>query len=292
MIAVVGSVNRDLVVSTATLPGPGETVLGSRHVETPGGKGANQAVAAARLGATVSFVGRIGDDGAGRMLLAAFSSEGVDVTHLAVTDATRSGLAVITVDDEGENTIVVDPGANALVSRSSVASAAHLLQSATVTLMQLEIPMETVIETAAAAGGTVILNAAPAAALPESLTRRTDIAIVNTPELEFLTGSADPVAAAGLPVPVVIVTLGGDGAALVTAQGVTRFAAPAVDVVDTTGAGDTFCGAVAAAIDGGIDLPSAVRRAVTAASLATTELGARAAMPTATELEAVLSAEG
>jgi ribokinase len=292
MIAVVGSVNRDLIVSAAALPGRGETVLSSGHVEAPGGKGANQAVAAARLGATVSFVGRVGDDAAGRMLAAAFSSEGVDVTHLAVTEALPSGLAVITVDAEGENTIVVDAGANALVGRANVASAAHVLRSAKVTLLQLEIPMETVVEAAAAAGGTVVVNAAPATPLPDSLSRKTHVVIVNVPELETLTGSGDPGSAAGLGAPVSIVTLGAEGAALVTAGGVTRFAAPEVAVVDTTGAGDAFCGAVAAGIDAGLRMEACVQRAVVAAALATTALGARTAMPTAAELDAVLPTQG
>lgn len=292
MIAVVGSVNRDLIVSTGTLPGPGETVLGSGHVEAPGGKGGNQAVAAARLGAIVSFVGRVGDDAAGAMLIDAFTSEAVDVTHLAVSDTVRTGLAVITVDDRGENTIVVDPAANALVGRSNVASAAHVVRSATVTLLQLEIPIETVVEAAAAAGGSVILNAAPVIPLPETLLRRTDILIVNAPELEALTGSSDPESAAALAVPVTVVTLGADGAALVDGTAVTHYEAPEVDVVDTTGAGDTFCGALAAGVDAGLELDEAVSRAVAAASLATTALGARTAMPTADELEAELPTPG
>ena len=286
MIVVVGSVNRDLVINSDALPAPGETVLGSGHLETAGGKGANQAVAAARLGAEVAFVGRVGNDEAGRMLAAAFEADGVDVEHLSTSSMASTGLAVITVDESGENTIVVSPGANGLVGVADVADAGPLLQSAAVTLLQLEIPLRTVREAALAAGGTVILNAAPAQALPDDMVAAADVLVVNEPELETLVGSDDPSEAAGLPVPATVVTLGAEGAAIVADGSVTNYPAPVVDVIDTTGAGDAFCGALAAGIDAGLDLEEAVPRAVIAGALATTAIGARSAMPTVAELDA------
>jgi ribokinase len=286
MIVVVGSVNRDLVVTSETLPGPGETVLGSGHIETAGGKGANQAVAAARLGASVSFVGRVGDDDAGRMLAAAFEADGVDIENLSMSEEAPTGLAVITVDESGENTIVVSPGANGLVGVGDVSDAGAVLRSAAVTLLQLEIPLGTVAEAAQTAGGAVILNAAPAQPLPEDLLAAVNVLVVNQSELEALAGSQDPDSAQRLPVPVTVVTLGAEGAALVAGGSVTRFPAPRVDVVDTTGAGDAFCGALAAGIDAGLEITEALPRAVLVGALATTAVGARTAMPTKDEMDA------
>ena len=290
MIAVVGSANRDIVVTSETLPGAGETVLGSGHIETAGGKGANQAVAAARLGASVSFVGRVGNDHAGRMLVAAFEAEGVDIEYLAWSEEAPTGLALITVDRTGENTIVVTPGANGLVGVGDVSDAEPMLRSAAVTLLQLEIPVPTVVDAAQIAGGTVILNAAPAQPLPKELLDAVDVLVVNQPEFEALLGSRDPGAAQQVPVPATVVTYGANGAALVADGAVARYSAPHVDAVDTTGAGDAFCGALAAGIDAGLDLADSVRRAVTAGALATKAMGARMAMPTVDELEAALRA--
>jgi len=286
MIVVVGSVNRDLVVTSETLPRPGETVLGSGHIETAGGKGANQAVAAARLGVSVSFVGRVGDDDAGRMLAAAFEADGVDIEHLSMSEEAPTGLAVITVDESGENTIVVSPGANGQVGVGDVSDAGAVLRSAAVTLLQLEIPLGTVAEAAQTAGGTVILNAAPAQPLPEDLLAAVDVLVVNQSELEALAGSEDPESAQRLPVPVTVVTLGAEGAALVAGGSVTGFPAPRVDVVDTTGAGDALCGALAAGIDAGLEITEALPRAVLVGALATTAVGARTAMPTTDEMDA------
>jgi ribokinase len=285
MIAVVGSVNRDLVATTDSLPAPGETVLGA-HFETAGGKGANQAVAAARLGAEVAFVGRVGDDEAGRMLAAAFRVEGVSAELLTVTDQAPTGLAVITVDGSGENTIVVSPGANDLVGLQDVAGASSLLRAASMTLLQLEIPMRSATLAALTAGGMVILNAAPAQPLPDELIAAVGVLVVNRSELAELTGSENPRMASVLSVPTTVVTLGADGAALVVDEEVTVYPAPRVEVVDTTGAGDAFCGALAAGIDAGREIQAAVPRAVIAGAMATTAKGARSAMPTAAELDA------
>ena len=289
MIAVVGSVNRDLVMICDALPAPGQTVLASAHFESPGGKGANQAVAAARLGAQVTLVGRVGDDEAGRMLVDAFVEDGVDVSLIAVTDAAPTGLAVITVDRAGENSIVGSPGANLLVGSADIVEAGSLLRAASVTLLQLEIPLPTVTEAANAAGGTVMLNAAPARPLPDELLDAVDVLVVNRSELETLAGDSDPAAAARLAVPSTVVTMGAEGAAVVTRDVVVVFPAPEVDVVDTTGAGDAFCGALAAAFDAEMEMSDAMNRAVVAGALATTAFGARSAMPVAAELNRALS---
>ncbi|MEA3510575.1 MAG: ribokinase [Actinomycetota bacterium] len=292
MIVVVGSVNRDLVARVEHHPVPGETVLGSGHETMPGGKGANQAVAAARLGRDVVFVGRVGADEAGRDLVAEFESEGVDVDHLTVDSVAPSGLAIITVDDAAENAIVVSPGANANVSSTDVEGASAVLMAATVTLLQLEIPMEAVLAAATASEGIVILNAAPAAHLSAALLRSIDVLVVNRGELATLTGSGDPLSARSLPVPVTVVTLGAEGARIVRAD--TRESVAAIDVtaVDTTGAGDTFCGALAAGLDDGLSLETSVRRAVVAGSLAVTAIGARSGMPATAELEGALRVHG
>lgn len=286
MIVVVGSVNSDLVARVAHHPGPGETVLASGHETMSGGKGANQAVAAARLGGDVAFVGRVGADEVGHTLTGELVNEGVDTSHLLVDQDTPTGLAIITVDDGGENSIVVSSGANARVCGGDIEGAGAVLMSATVTLLQLEIPLEAVAAAAEASGGIVILNAAPASSLPDQLVRSTDVLVVNRPELRSLTGSDDPASARALPVPVTVVTLGSDGACVVRAEGVESISAPPVSPVDTTGAGDTFCGALAAGLDQGLSLETSVRRAVVAGSLAVRAIGARTGMPNEAELEA------
>ncbi len=292
MIAVVGSVNRDLVARVDHHPVPGETVLGSGHETMPGGKGANQAVAAARLGSDVVFVGRIGADEAGRELVGELEREGVDVSHLAVDPEAPSGLAIITVDDAGENTIVVSSGANSRVSPSDVEGASAALMAATVTRLQLEIPMEAVLAAATVSEGIVLLGAAPAADLPAALLGSIDVLVVNRGELATLTGSGDPVSARSLPVPVTVVTLGADGARIIRTDAGESIAAMEVTPVDTTGAGDTFCGALAAGLDDGLSIELSVQRAVIAGSLAVTAIGARTGMPTAPELEGALRAQG
>lgn len=292
MITVVGSVNRDLVVRVEHHPAPGETVLGSDHETMPGGKGANQAVAATRLGSNVAFVGRVGADEVGSTLAAELVSEGIDASYLLVDQDAPSGLAIITVDDAGENAIVVSPGANARVSSADIDGATAVLMAATVTLLQLETPLEAVTAAAEVSEGIVVLNAAPASTLPDALIRSTDVLVVNRGELQALTGSDDPTSARTLPVPVTVVTLGPDGAHIVRADGDESVPAPEVSPIDTTGAGDTFCGALAAGLDQGLSLEASVRRAVVAGSVAVTAIGARTGMPSAAELEAVLRVHG
>ena len=292
MIVVVGSVNSDLVVRVEHHPAPGETVLGSGHETMSGGKGANQAVAAARLGSDVVFVGRVGADEVGHTLASELVSERIDASHLLVDEGAPSGLAIITVDDAGENSIVVSPGANGSVSAADVDGASAVLMAATVILLQLEIPLEAVAAAVETSSGIVILNAAPAAALPDSLVHSTDVLVVNRGELCALTGSDDPTSARTLPVPVTVVTLGPDGAHIVRAETDEAVPAPAVSPVDTTGAGDTFCGVLAAGLDQGLSLETSVRRAVIAGSVAVSAIGARSGMPNLAELEAVLRVHG
>lgn len=276
MIAVVGSINLDVVVEVARHPAPGETVLGGDRLELPGGKGANQAVAAARLGAEVAFVGRVGDDDAGRRLRDGLAAEGVDVAHVRVDPDAPTGMALIAVDRAGENTIVVSSGANARVSAADVEAARDVLAAATVTLVQHEVPEEAVAAAIAAAGGTVVLNPAPARPIVAAV----DVLVPNRGELEAIAGSrGDPVELARSldAARAVVVTLGGEGAAVVEGSRVERIPAPRVDVVDTTGAGDAFCGALAQALDSGSDLVEAARRAVGAAAESVTKPGAQGA---------------
>jgi ribokinase len=292
MITVVGSINHDLIAHVDHHPTPGETILASSHETMPGGKGANQAVAAARLGSDIVFVGRVGADEVGHALSAGLVNEGIDTSHLAVDQDVATGLAIITVDDAGENSIVVSPGANGRVSFVDVDGAAAVLMAATVTLLQLEIPLDAVSAAAEASAGIVILNAAPAAALPDTLIRATDVLVVNRGELQALTGSDDPASARALPVPVTVVTLGPDGAHIVRDETDVALPAPEVSPIDTTGAGDTFCGALAAGLDQGLTLEASVGRAVVAGAIAVTAVGARTGMPTAAELEALLRVHG
>jgi ribokinase len=284
MIAVVGSVNQDIVSRVERHPRPGETVLGLGHEILAGGKGANQAVAAARLGGDVRFVGRVGNDEAGRTLQAAFLDEGVDARRVGVDPEVPTGVAIITVDRAGENAIVVNPGANGAITVEHIAAAGDVLAAASVTLLQLEIPLYAVRRAAEMSGGTVILNPAPARPLPEELLSEVDFLVPNRHELELLTGSSDPASARDLPVPITIVTMGAAGAAIVMATEVTVVPAPVVDVIDTTGAGDAFLGALGEGLDRGAPLELAVRRAVVAGAVAVTARGARGGMATAAQL--------
>ena len=281
-IAVVGSVNLDIVIGVERHPAPGETVLGGDRTDLPGGKGANQAVAAARLGNEVALVGRVGADDAGRGLRAGLEDEGVGVAHLRSDPDAPSGIALIAVAPDGENTIIVSPGANARVGADDVAAAAKVLAGAAVTLVQLEIPEVAVRAAARAAGGTLVLNPAPARALDAALLARADVLVPNRGELELLGGPGDPAAVArSLPGPgAVVVALGSEGALVVEGERVERVAAHDVEVVDTTGAGDTFCGGLADALARGATIVEAARWAVAAAALSVTRPGAQGGMPT------------
>ena len=218
-VVVVGSLNLDLVVRVPRLPGPGETVSGQDVFRNPGGKGANQAVAAARLGRRVAMVGRVGDDDAGRELLASLEADGIGTTQVRAVAGVPSGTAFITVGDDGENQIVVSPGANARLTPEDVAEAGPALRAAAVTLLQLEVPLEAVATAARTAGGRVVLTPAPVRELPADLLGQVDVLVPNRVELAQLAGGpvpatvADAVELAGrLPARAVVVTLGADGA--------------------------------------------------------------------------------
>jgi ribokinase len=273
-VVVVGSANVDLVLPVQRIPRPGETVLASGLTRGPGGKGANQAVAAARSGASTAFVACLGDDESGALLRKTLGEAGVDLTLVART-VSPTGTAIITVDADGENAITVAPSANAELKLSPASTTA--IQEARVVLAQLEIPFETV-RAAAAASGYFVLNAAPAAELDDGLLAEVDLLVVNEHEAAVIGGS-DPASLLDK-VPAAVVTLGADGArVLVRGAAEVRVEGVEVDVVDTTAAGDTFCGVLAAALAGGEDLTAAVRRANVAASLSVQTAGAIPSVP-------------
>ncbi len=299
-VIVVGSVNVDLVVSTARLPLPGETVTGGRFARHHGGKGGNQAVAAARLGARTAFVGAIGDDAFGKEARAALAAEGIDLRELVTLEHEATGVALILVDARGENCIAVAGGANGAVTPTLVRDALENLapQPGDVLLVGHEIPTESsreALRLGRAAGATTILNPAPARGLDRDILDLADILTPNRGELAVLvaddrSSAGDAAAAAllgGAAGRAVLVSLGADGALLVDVGGATPLRPPPVAVVDTVGAGDTLNGALAAGLAAGLELPVAARRAVIAASLAVTRAGAREGMPTSAELQAL-----
>ena len=297
-----GSTNLDLVVDVATIPVAGETVLGGDLRRIPGGKGANQAVAAARLGRRVAMVGRVGDDAAGSILRAALVSAGVDTTSLRTTADTPSGVALIAVGADGDNTVVVSPGANGRVSAADVAESAEVVRAAAVVLLQLEVPIEAVAAAVRGARGKVVLNPAPAPAipLPADVLDGVDVIVPNQTELATMAGHAglsaigavDPdtavALARGLPVAAVVVTLGADGAMVVTPSEATHVPAPKVAPVDTTAAGDAFCGALADALVDGADLVAAAGWAVRVGAASTMRSGAQPSLPTRDEVDHLL----
>lgn len=293
---VVGSVNVDLVVRAARLPGQGETVSGGTFDQHHGGKGANQAVAAARLGAAVTFVGATGDDEFGRSARDALASEGITIDGVRVLSDLPTGVALIVVAEDGENQIAVAPGANGSVDAAFVADT--LLDSPALTrggvyLANFEIADEAVIagaQLAAQAGMTVVINPAPARELPGALLSLRPILVPNELEARELTGELEPfngarvlAARSGAPV---VVTLGAQGALVVQEGQAEQVPAPLVEAVDATGAGDTFAGAMAAELADGKLLIDAVRFAVRASSISVTKPGARGGMPSRAEVEA------
>jgi ribokinase len=281
-VCVVGSSNLDLVASAAVLPLPGQTVLGSAYAEHPGGKGLNQAVAAARSGARVAFVSAVGDDAAGDVLLQVMHADGIDTAAVSRTAGVATGRALIGVADSGENSIIVVPGANATVIATS-------MPTSRVVLAQLEVPLQTVEQAfrlARSMGATTVLNPAPAQVLDRALLELCDIVVPNEHEAELL-GGVGALLAAGASA--VVVTLGADGAALTTAQGTTHIAPFAVDALDTTAAGDTFCGALCARLAAGEALPLALRFASAAAAISTSRAGAVPSIPRAAEVDAFVS---
>lgn len=286
-VIVVGSVNIDLVATVGHLPAPGETVTGGTFSQHHGGKGGNQAVAAARLGATVSFVGAVGDDAFGREARAALDAEGVDTTYLSTVPGKATGVALILVDAAGENSIAVASGANADVSAATVEDALTRLRPSPsdVVLVGHEIPTASVaaaLATARGSGATTVLNPAPAHGLDAATIALADVVTPNEGEAAVLAAVG---AVVGSGTGSWLVSLGAAGARLVGADELV-IPALAVDVADTTGAGDTLNGALAAGLAAGLPLATAATRAVAAASLAVTRAGAREGMPRTTELEA------
>jgi ribokinase len=291
-IVVVGSINMDLVTVAARFPAPGETLLGERFLTVPGGKGANQAVAAARLGAEVALVGALGDDAFGAQLRDGLRQEGVDATHVARLPGCASGTASIGVAD-GENQIVVVPAANARVTPAQVEAARDAIARADVVLVQMEIPLETVEATLRLGRREdvpVILNPAPAQRLPDEVLKLARYVTPNQLELATLLG-ADPredfrTLMRRAPCPVVL-TRGAEGAWYREQGEPVHQPSFKVDVVDSTGAGDTFNAALAVFLHEG--LPQAVRKACAAAALSVTQLGARGGMPALDGLDHLLA---
>jgi len=294
-VVVVGSANADLVLAVARRPGAGETVLGGDLGTLPGGKGANQAVAAARLGARTAFVGRVGDDAHGRLLLDSLRGAGVDTTG-TLSGGAPTGVAVVLVTADGDNSIVVSPGANALLTPDDVRTAA--VATADVLLLQREVDPATSLAAATSCRGTVLLNLAPSGPMPAELLARTDVLVVNQHEAADLLGeagdrsaAAEPSAAAerlrALGPRAVVVTLGAAGAVAVDDAGRhAAAAAPAVTAVDTTGAGDAFTGALGHRLAAGDALPTALRFAVLVGALSVTRPGAQPSFPTADQVRA------
>jgi ribokinase len=280
-IVVIGSANTDMIVSTAHIPQAGETILGDHFMQSMGGKGANQAVAAARLGAEVTFIARLGRDSFGQGAFNAYEKEGIDTRYIVWDEETPSGVALIMIDSEGENIICVAPGANGNLSTEDILKAEEAIKCADCVLLQLEVP---------------ILNPAPMAKLSKSMLKMVDILTPNETEVTALTGTqaSDPrelwaMIKTEYGVKDVIVTMGKEGAYI---TGVSSPNVPAfhVESVDATGAGDAFNGGLAVALSRGDCLEDAVRYANAVGALATTRLGAQSSLPNVLEVEAFLKA--
>lgn len=295
-IIVLGSLNIDLSVAVPALPSRGETVLGQRLERRPGGKGANQAVAAARLGGTVAMYGRVGDDPFGAEVIDSLRASGVDVRGVRDGAAAATGAALIVVDEIGDNIIAVASGANAIVDREDVGRLAPELVAGDVLVLQLEIPLDVVRAAASAArtaGARVLINAAPApkdglTALPAA-----DVLVVNETEASALAGTPvqrivhvkhAAMALSGV-APAVVVTLGAQGAVLVCDGKATHVSAPSVSAVDATGAGDAFVGALAYGLATSRPIVESVRLGVLVASLSVTRAGAQDSFPSLAELD-------
>ena len=296
-IVVIGSTNTDMVIRAPHLPLPGETLLGSNFFMNPGGKGANQAVAAKRLGGNVIFIAKTGNDVFGETALRQFRMEGIVTDYMSRDVQNPSGVALITLDENAENTIVVAPGANSNLLPEDILPAEVQINSDAVVLIQLEIPLETVkfaASLAAMGGSMLILNPAPAFILPDELLKLVSIITPNETEAEMLSGQLitdlDSVRSAALAirargVKTVIITLGSKGAWISNADIELLVEAPTVEAIDTTAAGDVFNGALAVALSEGRSIEDAVAFSCRAAAISVTRLGAQAAAPYRKEIE-------
>ncbi|WP_033291422.1 ribokinase [Amycolatopsis jejuensis] len=287
-VLVVGSANADLVVPVDRRPGGGETVLGGDTVLSPGGKGANTAVAAGKLGADVALLGAVGDDPYGRLLRDSLSGAGVG-TQFVKTVERPTGIAYITVTPDGENSILVSPGANSALEPEDVTD--EVLDGVRVLVASLEVPLKTVERAVQrATGALVLLNLSPAAEISPETLSALDVLLVNEHEAAYLLGAeeaegADPRKLLDLGPRAAVVTLGAKGAVVVESDKSTTVDSPQVQAVDTTGAGDAFAGALAASLAEGAPLVAAAERAVKVAAVSVTRHGAQPSYPTAAELE-------
>ena len=294
-VVVIGSANIDLVSSVASLPVPGETVLGNSFIKTPGGKGANQAVAASKLGGEVSFVGCIGSDQEGEILRSSLKNANVNCDFLISRPEVSTGNAMIGVDAEGNNSIIVNSGANSALTQEDIVAAKEIVESAQVVLMQLEISTKCLEVAVEMASGIKILNPAPVVDISKKLLEKIDVLLPNRIELARLSNKESfenldelEAAAKGLGIQTVIVTLGSAGALLVSDKQTELISSPAVESVDTTGAGDAFCGSMAESLSRGLSFLESVEYSVTAGALSTTTYGAQISMPTRSEVDSFL----
>ncbi|HVM48333.1 MAG TPA: ribokinase [Candidatus Acidoferrum sp.] len=299
-ILVVGSSNTDMVIKVERIPKPGETILGGEFAAAAGGKGANQAVGAARAGGAVTFIARIGQDMFGDKAIAGFVADGINVDYVVRDRTCPSGVALIFVGQDGENSIAVASGSNAALAPADLLKARSAFSQASVVVLQLETPLKTVqaaVKLAAEASARVILNPAPAQPLPAALLRQIYLLTPNETEAELLTGlpvqddaaagrAADALLARG--VQNVIITLGARGALVATKNASTLVPGYKVKPVDTTGAGDVFNGALAVALAEGNSLPDAARFACAAAAISATRFGAQTSAPKRVEIDRML----
>ncbi|EOD01781.1 ribokinase [Caldisalinibacter kiritimatiensis] len=290
-ITVIGSLNMDLVATVKNMPKVGETLIGKELKQIPGGKGANQAVAAARLGAKVSMIGKVGDDGFGKNLMDSMNSDGIDTKYIKREENTSTGVALITVNDEGDNSIVVIPGANFKVTKEDIDKATEAIEGSKIVLLQLEIPIDVVkysLKKAKTLGKYTILNPAPAQNLDDEIIENVDLLIPNETELEILSGieikQEEDILNASRKlikkgVKELIVTMGGKGCLYINKDIVKKYKAHKVQVVDTTAAGDSFTAAVSVQLSKKESIDKAIEFAMKVGALTVTKEGAQSSLP-------------